>query len=896
MAIALKTSLLLILALGCMATPLEDMKELETSRSSILTFLNDYSLTNDEAVKLVNERILSILDIQPSLENEGFWLGLLTSEVEIPLTKITEIDIQKILEEELNEESEKLELELIALQESTEFLEIEEEEKQDNMRDTLVSSGFDLIATQLAIKMQALLKSEVIVQFTNQYISKTYNELTFLKVVANKLVSQVVDKMNYFNQEKNIGFEEEASTNIQNIIIDRLTAFNNNQFADIYILMDLCKQGTTYMRVEVQYAFSAIQCWDHISAESRVGRMGLLTEFLMVLSKKNEEPQALSDLSNRLFNYKYHIYQGTNYENKEFAPIYLAVYSRFLILYESLISSETSYVLAKKVLTIGMDIAQTHLHDFALTQKRLVGLPIISEGVNTRNNAELLRVIDFINTLDFHEVDHQWWSSILSKMEMLLNVESGILKLNSYSTILIGSSMELTYEANFEFYQEMYRILLDFTEINGSQLSIMNWNIYFDQYINKLYETDLMVQKYYLAMKVKNVYIYQGVEPFEISFVDFVSSQEEAIAMKNSLENTGFKIVRVILWNVYGKLTSDRKKPSLMNGIFLTSMNNKIVSSVHFDRVKFSYSENVEKVEEFSQKDISNIKIKVRDELFINKLSSPKKSPIKKESRFNKIVVDINEDDSELLVNELNVLKKEESPKLIRIENDLVNEEEQKIIESKMSPIKLNKYESQKKDSEIQTEEKVDTEFNGDFRRMDSWSDYIPEDNEDLEDPALLIQPLLKRSDSKSVYPRYNEDEAEPKSAFYYSEIKDSIKPDDSDSKDIEVYLAPIVESIKEDKEKAEQIERQIEEILNGNEVQDNIDLVKQESTGNEVVVQQLNGLLTPQERKLLEQENLLEILETMTEIEDEEGNKTQFAYVKVVPNGSDCYKKIFKD
>ena len=797
MAIALKTSLLLILTMGCIGTPLEDMIELETYRSPVLTSLNDYSLNNDAAVKLVNERILSILDIQPSLENVGFWLDLLTSEVQIPLTKITEIDIQNKLEEELNEESVELELELIALQESIEFLKVEEEEKQEIMRDTLVKNGFNSIAAQLAIKMQKLLLSEVIVQFTNQYNSKAYNELTFLEEVANKLVNQVLDKMNYFNQEKNIVFEEEASTNIQKIIIGRLTAFNNNEFADIYTLMDLCKHGTNYMRVEVQFAFSAIQVLDNISAESRVGRMGLLTEFLMVLSKKNAAPEALSDLSNRLFNYKYLIYQGTNYENKEFAAIYLAVYSRFLILYESLISSENSYVLAKKVLTIGMDIAQTHLHDFALTQKRLVGLPIISEGVDTRNNAELLRVIDFINTLDFHEVDQQWWNSILSKMEMLLNVESGILKLNSYSTILISPSLQLTYEANFEFYQEIYRTLLDFTEINGSQLSIMNWNIYFDQYINKLYDADLMVQKYYLAMKVKNVFIYQGVEPFEISFVDFVSGQEEAIAMKNSLENTGFRNVRIILWNAYGKLTNDRKKASLMNGIFLTSMNNKMVSSVHFDCVKFSYFLNLQKVEEFSQKDILNIKIKVRDELFVNKLSSPEKSSIKEESSLNKIVVDINEDNSEPLNNESNVLKIDESSKLIEIKNDLVKqeEEEQKLIESNISPIKINLFESQK-----------------------------------------------------------------------------------------------------EDKEKGDQIEQQIEEILKENEVLDDIDLVKQETTGNEVEVKQLNDLLTPQERKLLEQENLLEILETMTEIEDDEGNKTQFAYVKLVPNGSDCYQKIFKN
>ena len=119
--------------------------------------------------------------------------------------------------------------------------------------------------------------------------------------------------------------------------------------------------------------------------------------------------------------------------------------------------------------------------------------------------------------------------------------------------------------------------------------------------------------------------------------------------------------------------------------------------------------------------------------------------------------------------------------------------------------------------------------------------------------------------------------------------------------------IQAIIGKAQERKKQREEVQQQIEDIFNEsvvqkemskqNEIDEEVEVSlkkTEEQVAPENIVIPLIGNLTPQEMKLLQHDNVLGILKEIKELVDEDGNVTEFVYVKIVPKNSKCAENIF--
>lgn len=326
--------------------------------------------------------------------------------------------------------------------------------------------------------------------------------------------------------------------------------------------------------------------------------------------------------------------------------------------------------------------------------------------------------------------------------------------------------------SDYDFFEAFYDQLLSFTELNAEQLSEEDYFILFDKFLNQVYESDPLVQKYYVIMKCLNIYTSPESPVFDIEFVNFAADlhqAEEVIAQLRSKK--GKQIVSFYLMG-YQKKWNDRTKESYQSNLFLQKFSGQKVTSDIFPHAKMSFNQVTTVSERVRNKNFSQITVVIPK--FVKgqaeKMKSPEKSP-------HKILID--------------------------------------------KPVEDHDHKDQ------------------------------------IDNSEQLSPALRKSSDTLAIEP-----------------------------------VNTIKEEMIEDKIKEEKIIQQVNNILTPSE-KDKADL-SFDKPEKEIILDELAGEITQQERNLLMQENLLEILQSTSELIDSEGNVTKFVYAKMVPHSTDCFNTIY--
>lgn len=915
MARAIATSLFMILAVGVLATPAEEMERYQGYRSPLLESLGNLKISDEEALRGVSSKINSVLGVADNEANKELWVELIAKKRQIPEPTESAESIKTANTEAFNAEIKQLYEKLTAIKESG----LGKEEKKEKLLKE-ATEGLTAAANNAISGLKKLVAAEYRSQFRKLYANIGQNgKLELQTTSTSDFAVELVEKMNEIITNYKVALTEEFSDSLQSNLFEQMKGSHqmSHQLTQVFSLLT---RGAYMLRIETAFMFQAIQHYNQIDEAHRLSRFNLLAKLLVLFGQIHNKFDEIGDITEQIYAYRKGIVRRTVEEDKAFSSLFGLVARDYLVILQTQIGFEVSHALGRRLLVVAQELDQAHFAPFLLKHiNEQGGLPTISSGALAQNAKELLEVIACITALPISELSGNWWSGIAHKFDVLLKVNPNVINVAGYSSLMFTGSVVLDGN-HHDAFSVFYNLVLEFLESNGAKMSPENYNRYLDQYINLAADRSKLVQSYYLVFKVHNIYHYENKEEFEVKFNDF-ASEEGAKAMGKWLVDNDYKKIKVLLWNAYAKWTGDKKKSSNESFKFVAAYVGQSVNSKFFDHYKLEFT-----VEEGSKQarmsHVSSISITFAEKESRGKLkstlpvqdNSANHSPIKNLD----IIKEVSPKKVEEPVKEKTPTKEKTPNKIIidageptenKIETPIINNAIPDPAQVEDDHYRCSSHGSPAKEDDLPEDLNAPNNFGLDNKdSFDSDNFELPElvrknavNVKDLESPKLTKDPSfvldnelstpklvrndafvdddlgplkLVRTDSLSHYPGEelsklaNEEIAKVAAKEYVNELFDKIL------NQIE-FTGPSTPEKKEE-QPAEVKQPAVEE--------------KEEP----VDINSLTGDLTAEEKQILSQPNLAELLSHLNEFTDEEGNETKILYVKLIPKQSDCYNTLF--
>lgn len=627
-----------MLALAVVAGPLEDMQSLAEFRSPLLTSLGDLKLSDEEALNQISSRINEVLEIPNDAQNKDFWIDMITKKRTFAPKQATTDSILEALKAQVEEECGKL---FAATQALVQKQEANWGEKEINE----VLGGFRAVANSVAAKMTEMVVNDARAQFAHAVDSAVIDkELKIKQGVATELANLLIEKMNEFNEafeDVDLGIDEDFSNEIQGVLSASIKLTNPLSHS-LGQVLSLMTNGAYMLRIEARFMFAAIQHYTEVPAKDRLSRMLVIARLLVLFGQLNNKLEEVNDLSNTIFAFRQAIIKGDAQEDANFAPLFRAFTRDYITIINQQISTEASFTMGKRLLTISQELVQSHLTEFVKARVAEHSLPHLSLAELPQNSKDYLEVINAITALDFADVTAPWWNEVLLGYDRLLAVDPNVINTAGYASILLSSSITPV-EGHLEFLNALYALLLEFLELNGSQLSPENYGVYFDQYINSAAQQSPLIQKYYLQLKVHNIYCIPATKTFDVVFNNFAATADEAKALGQALSAGNFERVDKMLFNAYARHTGDKKASSKNSFLYIQKLSGATVPSDKFNHGNFGFTVKESAKQKRKEEGIVTVHIKFSDAkpegAIVKKEKTPAKSP-------NKIVIDQGEEEN----------------------------------------------------------------------------------------------------------------------------------------------------------------------------------------------------------------------------------------------------------
>lgn len=870
MARAIATSLFMILAVGVLATPAEEMERYQGYRSPLLESLGNLKISDEEALRGVASQVNSVLGVADDESNKELWVELIAKKRQIPeLAESTE-SIKAANNEAFNAEINQLYSKLSAIKESS----LGKEEKKAQLLKAS-TEGLTAAANNAIPGLKKFVVAEYRSNFRNLYSKIGQNDKLELESSgASDFAVEIVEKMNEIITNYKVALSEEFSEGLQNTIFEELKGSHQlrHQLTQVFSLLT---RGAYMLRIETAYMFQAIQHYNQIDESHRLSRFNLLAKLLVLFGQIQNKFEEIGDITEQIYAYRKGVVRRTIEEDKNFSSLFGKIASDYLVILNKQIGFEVSRALGRRLIVVAQELDQSHFAPFLLKHiSEHGGLPTISSSGYSQNSKELLEVVACITSLPSNELSSAWWSEVAQNFDLLLKINPNVLNVAGYASLMFTGATVLDGNHNDAF-SVFYNLVLEFLETNGAKMSPENYNRYLDQYINLAADRSKLVQSYYLVFKVHNIYHYENKEEFDVKFSQFAASEDDAKAMGKWLVDNDYKKIKVLLWNAYAKWSGDKKKSSNESFKFVSAYLGQSVSSKYFDHYKLEFT-----VEEGSKQarmsHVSSISITFAEKESRGKLkstvvqdNSAKNSPVKE--------LEIIKEVSPKRIEEPVVQKspiKEKTPNKIIIDagEPIVNKEENTNVIQEPTQIEDDHYRCSSHGSPVQENDTpVDLNKKESFKLPEGLD--VSLDHFDEDELKNLQTPKLVRTDSLSHYPGpqlselANEEIAKVVAKEYINELFDKIL------NDVQFDAPSTPEKI---------VEQPVETKLQEEVKEDPVD------------INTLNGDLTEEEKEILSQPNLAEILSHINEFTDEEGNETKILYVKLIPKQSDCYNTLF--
>lgn len=861
MTIASKTSLFLMIALTTIGTPLDELNKLQPHRNPLVAPLSDLKISDNEATHSIAQKIYQVFQIKNEIGMENHWLQLLLKKQEFPLipgTPTSEDEIQTRLINMVKQSFSRIHFEKINLDNGSPS----EEDSIWAVREV------EEIAKDMATQMKNFMSQELLAQFNNIISSKELNvRLNLYYTIPTNVHNAIVDEINDLYKWKGDVFGDrpfDIATPFENAIQE----FEDTQYADAKNVFSLFRGPASFIRLETKYLFYTSQLTVGLNSDALISRMGLLFNLLARFSVDHKSPDEINDVFNSLLLHLDNILKEKEPEDKAFTPVFNKLISKLLQSYNQFVGAEISFKQATTFFSLNTRLSMSHLSEFIRDYYKSHDLPMLSSNDIPQNSQELLRIIDAFTSLAWTELTETWWSYVLTIYDKIIGVDRQALVLNAYSKIIV-MAIHTPLQGSQEFYQTVYSALLNFIEFEGSSTDLDEWNDKFDKYLNQEFEKNPLVRKYYLPIKIQNVYSTNHEFPFDLVFLPFAPDQESANQVREVINSNNLEKLRTLTWNGYGKWSNDKKKSSLDKNVFILKISGSTISSEFFQKGIFtSISHRVEKHKAKTSKPT------------VIRQNTPKKGEMsqleKSESNSvstNKILIETSE--TKNIPSQVQQLHSGQNLQPIPEQNE-ENAELKKTSGSKSHETKV------KKDIEVLGSElqqpTLDSNINQDPKissgkkqsSLHPVSGLIDKNSSSNREEKL--SDLLKNvSETK-----FNVDDYEQPLLMKQPVFVDQNMPLNTNSKQLESSRNQPV-SINVD---FSNVEPKVTQKSTETQTQGNI-------------VTELKGTLRENERKILESDNLEEILKSLGVQIDEEGNQITFTMVKIVENTTPCYQAL---
>lgn len=734
MAIAFRTSLFFLIGLAAAFNPLKDMQDLAEFRSPLLASLGDLSLSDEDALNQISNRINEVLEIPNDDKHKNFWIDLISRKESFKVSEAPSESISETLKQKLSDEVDQLKAAAQKIKDDAGDNDVDEEVTK------AVLAGIRDIAAKVSADMSKLILADARQQFADLVDSTSADkELKIKKHVANDLAELMIEKMNEFIEEFEADIDEDFSNEIQAVLFDAVKLTNpvSHNLAQVLLLVS---NGAYMLRIESRYMFAAIQHYTEVPAKDRLSRMLIIARLLVLFGHLNNKLDEVNDLSNLVFAYRQAVVKGDEQEDANFAPLYRALVRDYITILGQQISTETSYQLGKRLLTTAQEITQTHMVGYIKNRIARNSLPHLSLADLPLNSKDYLEVVNAITTLDFKDVTTSWWNEALLGFDKLLAIPPQVLNTLGYASLLLSESF-LPLDKHEEFFDTLYAQLLEFLQNNGAQLSPETFGVYFDQYINEVAKRNPLAQKHYLALKTQNIFFITSAPTYSVVFNPYVATIEEAKALGRSLSKDDFKKTIALMFNAYVAGFDKKESASPVNTfVFMKEFSGASVPIERFSHATLNFRVKESAKQKRNVDQYATVQLKFSD-------GQNDASLIKKEKTPNKIIIDAGEDQIEDL----------KTPKLVRTDGpehrviptqvaqveQVQAPQELPSIQIQLSVIPVEKLENlvQEQIQEKEHEEKIENQVNQILEEAQPQQDEVQPKQDSPKDIQPVTQP-----------------------------------------------------------------------------------------------------------------------------------------------------------
>lgn len=842
MAIALKLSFLLTLVIPLLAGPHERVESKEKERNHLLSSLSDLSLSNEEAFKQIETKVHLAMGL-PKETPENFWFDLLSKKIDFgehvnPLMNSNSITAE--LFELVDQEFAKLtDIMSIEIQDNDE----EEYMKSVQKTEQKTAQTLTSVVNQIALVMRESLKEELKVQFNHVLTTRNIHddnevetvELNLLDNVEVEVHNAVTKKLNLIMETTGMDLTSYAQ-GILSSLEKQIVDFKTHEYSALASIFILFRRTKLLLVIEAEYLFDKSQFEAGFSEDKIVSRLRFIFEKIAELSHTDDKHSDLLTLFDYLYKQKQDFYNGVQQMTSDFIPIHNGAISALLNVINNKISPEQSFTQAQRFFFWYGDLNTDFARLFFVNQiKQFDSLMFLNNKVSG-NSYELLSIINVITSLKWEDIDSIWWTYVLNNFEKLLAVDRHVAILSSNSLFQLGNDQVLN-PKKVEFLQTLYSLLMNFAQEKGTTCTLEDWNVVFDSYINEAFTAEnAHVKKFYVLLKMNNHFQRTSKTEYKLNFLNFAPDQESADRTRQVFTDSDYDNIRIIAWNALDKYSDKKKtKSNLDKNVFLLEMSEKEIPSTYFLQCKFKESQ-TSKVFNTPQV-LPALRIRHKNsEIDHNEVSK----------------IQISLQNASSLKNSNKISQKLQEVGIEEIHDDNNNHENHMTTIEEESPIIVqdeSEHHSSSKhkvDHFMKSESKIDEE----------------QISQNVENPIVLDLDNLSMIKESDIRLR--------------------------EEMNLEGLVFPVLErhnAVIFDKNGSFQGHRSV-----GTSTDD------LESVEGTTILHELVGKITSEERRVLQSDNLDEVLREYGIQTDIFGNQVSFAYVKIIPRDSECATKILSE